>query len=91
MIHSNGMHHLWHREYNYDILYNWRKDPEEKSPIEDPSMLSQVRSQMKWFYDEGRGRYTNPYHYKSAPGDGERYQPDPPTVHQQPESADRAE
>lgn len=66
LVSSDGTHYICHRDYRYETIFNYKNDPAEKRLLlNDEAALKKSRRQMVWFLQNGKGRYTNPYHYRA--------------------------
>ena len=70
LVTAAGLHYTWHRANQYELLYNCQTDPAElRSLLGDQDALSNCRGLMSLWLKQGKGRYTNPYHYKACSPD----------------------
>jgi glucan phosphoethanolaminetransferase (alkaline phosphatase superfamily) len=65
-IGTDSLHYIWRRARGYDDLFDYVKDPREKSRrlLEDIEAVNKCRAEMAWFLQQGKGRYLDPLHYK---------------------------
>jgi hypothetical protein len=70
LVTASGLHYTWHRANQYELLYNCKADPAElRSLLDDEGALNTCRGLMGQWLKQGKGRYTNPYHYKACPAE----------------------
>ncbi|MBT3199138.1 MAG: sulfatase-like hydrolase/transferase [Phycisphaerales bacterium] len=63
---SDSLHYIWRRARGYDDLFNYKKDPHERTRklLEDTKAVNRCRAEMSWFIKQGEGRYLDPLHYR---------------------------
>jgi hypothetical protein len=63
---TDSLHYIWRRARGYDDLFNYVKDPHERTRIllEDTDTVMKCRAEMAWFLQQGKGRYLDPLHYR---------------------------
>ncbi len=65
LVTEEGLHYIRVRSNGTEDLYNWIADPLEKHRLlSESSALHPCRRMMDQFLYQGRGRYSNPYHYR---------------------------
>jgi len=67
LVTEEGLHYIRSRSTGTEDLYDWIADPLEKRRLlsESPA-LHTCRRMMDQFLYQGKGRYSNPYHYREA-------------------------
>ena len=63
---TDSLHYIWRRARGYDDLFNYVKDPRERTRklLEDTDTVNRCRAEMSWFLQQGEGRYLDPLHYR---------------------------
>ena len=63
---TDSLHYIWRRARGYDDLFNYVKDPRERTRklLEDTETVNRCRAEMSWFLLQGEGRYLDPLHYR---------------------------
>jgi len=63
---TDSLHYIWRRARGYDDLFNYVKDPHERTRklLEDTETVNRCRAEMAWFLQQGKGRYLDPLHYR---------------------------
>jgi arylsulfatase A-like enzyme len=63
---TDSLHYIWRRARGYDDLFNYVKDPHERTRklLEDTETVNRCRAEMAWFLEQGKGRYLDPLHYR---------------------------
>jgi len=63
---TDSLHYIWRRARGYDDLFNYVKDPHERTRklLEDTETVNRCRAEMSWFLLQGKGRYLDPLHYR---------------------------
>ena len=63
---TDSLHYIWRRARGYDDLFNYVKDPHERTRklLEDTDTVNRCRAEMSWFLQQGKGRYLDPLHYR---------------------------
>jgi|GEM_PF-3958614 len=63
---TDSLHYIWRRARGYDDLFNYVKDPHERTRklLEDTDTVNRCRAEMSWFLQQGEGRYLDPLHYR---------------------------
>ena len=64
-IGSDSLHYIWRRARGYDDLFDYVKDPSERTRrlLEETETVNKCRAEMAWFLKQGKGRYLDPLHY----------------------------
>jgi glucan phosphoethanolaminetransferase (alkaline phosphatase superfamily) len=63
---TDSLHYIWRRARGYDDLFDYVKDPHERTRklLEDTETVNRCRAEMVWFLEQGEGRYLDPLHYR---------------------------
>jgi len=63
---TDSLHYIWRRARGYDDLFNYERDPGERTRklLEDTDTVNRLRAEMSWFLSKGEGRYLDPLHYR---------------------------
>jgi glucan phosphoethanolaminetransferase (alkaline phosphatase superfamily) len=63
---TDSLHYIWRRARGYDDLFDYVKDPRERTRklLEDTDKVNRCRAEMTWFLKQGEGRYLDPLHYR---------------------------
>ena len=70
LITETGLHYIRTRWNGTEDLYDWIADPLEKHRLlSESSSLQPCRDMMDEFLRKGKGRYSNPYHYREEDED----------------------